>query len=159
MATILDLINNVKALDFKAIANEITLKHRAEIVKDVKDQLWNGQNPDGSAISPSYLDDPFFKTRKAAEGYAKWKFSGRWGQNTTRSMYTPNLYINGYFYSSLNVKVLAGVFGVDSTWPEVGGKYSKALGLSASHGSEIIEQSIRPEFQQIITQKTGLKFS
>lgn len=159
MATILDLINNIKALDFKSMANDITLKHQAEIVKDVKGQLWNGQNPDGSAISPSYLDDPFFKTRKAAEWYAKWKYSGRWGQNTTRSIDTPNLYINGYFYSSLNVKVDNGSFEIGSTWPEVGGKYSRALGLSIGHGNEIIDQYVRPEFHQIIEQKTGLKFS
>ena len=110
MATCLDLIENLNSLDLAAIATDITLRNKGEIVKDVKNQLWDGQKPDGSDITPSYLDDPYFKTQKQAMGYANWKM--KLSRNSRRNKYAPNLYINGYFYSTIDVKVNKGIFDV-----------------------------------------------
>lgn len=156
MATALDLIQNLKSLDIGSIASTITEKNEKHITSAVKSQLWDGQKPDGSDITPSYLDDPFFKTRKQAEGYANWKM--KLSKNSKRNKYAPNLYINGYFYGTIMVKMNKEKFEVGSTWSEVGSKYKDALGLSVEHGSEIVEEYIRPEWEVMVEKLTGLKF-
>jgi len=155
MATILDLSENLTAINLLAIAAVLTERNAPEIVKRVKNQLWDGKKPDGSDITPSYLDDPYFKTRKQAEGYANWKM--KISRNSMRNKYAPNLFINGYFYSTITVTGTEK-FEVVSTWGEVGKKYADALGLSIEHGSEIIEGFIRPQFEEIVEDITGLKF-
>lgn len=159
MATVLDLINNLKALDVKSIANTITSRYSNVIASNVRNQLWNGQKPDGSPITPSYLDDPHFKTRKQAEAYANWKYSGGYRANTTRNKYTPNLYINGYFYRGINATVAAGAFEVVASWNEVGSKYKDVLGLSEPHAEKMVEENIRPAWEVFVQAQTGLKFN
>lgn len=77
------------------------IQRSPEIVDAVRTQLWNGQNAKGNDITPSYLDDPYFKTRKKAEGYARWKWSIT--PNASRNFYAPNLFINGFFHSILKI--------------------------------------------------------
>ncbi len=158
MATAADMIANFEKLDIRGIATAITERNKDHVTSKVKNQLWNGQKPDGSPITPSYLDDPFFKTRKQAEGYANWKFSGGYGRNTTRSKYTPNLYINGYFYSGIDLTINNGSFEVVSHWAEVGSKYKDALGISKTNAEKVIETNIRPAWEVIVEARTGLKF-
>jgi len=157
VATVIDFIDNVEALDIEPIAALLVEQYQGEITGGVKRQLWDGKKPDGSDITPSYLDDPYFKTRKQAEGYAKWKSGGAFA-NPNRGLYTPNLYINGYFYSTITVSIGAR-FEVFSTWGEVGSKYADALGLSEGEANKIIDQFVRPAYEVIVTRQTGLKFS
>ena len=157
MSTVIDMIDVLKAFDIKATATKITRDNSGHILSGVKNQLWDGQKPDGSDITPSYLDDPFFKSRKQAEAYANWKM--KISKNSRRNKYAPNLFINGYFYNTLKVQTKDTAFEVNSSWNEVGGKYKDALGLSLEHGNEIVDEHIRPQWMEAVEKATGLKFS
>ena len=72
-----------------------------EIVHGIQGQLWDGKNSYGQDITPSYLEDTFFKTLSAAVKYAKWK--AKLTPNPARNYYAPNLFINGYFWSTMGI--------------------------------------------------------
>lgn len=86
------------------------LENDNEVIGSIHGQLWDGKKGDGQNITPSYLDDPYFKTRKQAEGYRNWKNSIT--KNSNRDPDTPNLFINGYFYDTIFVD--SGSFEVAS---------------------------------------------
>lgn len=153
MPTWVEMVENLRAIDFKAVATALNEKHEDAIVKDVQGQLWDGQYPDGSDIRPSYLEDTFFKTRRQAEAYAAWK--QKITPNSQRNKYAPNLFINGYFYSTIRVQP-APELKIISSWKEVEQKYQDALGLSLENGSELLESEIRPDFNEIVERATGL---
>jgi hypothetical protein len=120
-----------------------------------KNQLWAGKKASGADITPSYLDDPFFKTRKQAEAYASWK--QRITPNPERNKYAPNLYINGFFYESLQIAV-----GVDITftgWPEVLQKYDDIYGLTPEHQPGYNFDVFLPVFANKLSEQTGFVFN
>lgn len=86
------------------------IENNEKVIDSIQNQLWDGKKGDGQNITPSYLDDPFFETRKQAEGYRNWK--NLITKNSDRDPDTPNLFINGYFYNTLFVD--SGSFEVGS---------------------------------------------
>jgi hypothetical protein len=77
------------------------VENESDVLGGIKSQLWDGKTGEGQNITPSYLDDPFFKTRQQAEGYRNWKNAIT--PNSDRNPDTPNLFINGYFYGTLYI--------------------------------------------------------
>jgi hypothetical protein len=157
--TILELRNNLLSLDVSRKVVELYEKHSNEFLRANKHQMWDGKNPDGTDISPSYLDDPYFKTRKAAEGYARWK--QRITGNPNRNKYAPNLFINGYFYSTLILKASEKptIEVHDGFGSKVASGHPKALGVSKEHLKEIADKYFLPEFFGYIESKTGLRLN
>ena len=82
------------------LANSI-MDNEREIVYAIQAQLWDGRDGTGKDLTPSYLDDPYFLTRQAAQAYAEWK--DKITHNSGRNFYAPNLYINGYFWSTMKI--------------------------------------------------------
>lgn len=64
-------------------------------------QLFEGKKSDGLDLTPSYFDDPYFKTRESAARYSAWK--DKITPNSKRKSGTPNLYINGFFHNRIEV--------------------------------------------------------
>jgi hypothetical protein len=69
------------------------------IISSIKGQLWDGKTGLGKDIRPYYSEDPFFKTKKQAIGYRNWK--NKITKNPNRNPDAPNLFINGYFYNTI----------------------------------------------------------
>ena len=102
----------------------------------VREQLESGLDGNEKELQPSYLNDPFFKTRKEAVKYMRWKeritppVRSELGLRE-RPVKTPNLRINGYFHNSIQaVRVDGGLkvvsHGVDFA-KDVENKYGNAL--------------------------------
>lgn len=142
---------------------ELNEKHAKEFTGANARQMWNGKNPDGSDITPSYSNDPYFKTKEAARNYAKWKARREYmnrsdlGQSS-RNEDTPNLFINGFFYSTLELNAKTPAIVVkDPFGSKVAGSHQKALGVSQENLSDIAKRVYLPDFFKYLEDKTGLK--
>lgn len=102
----------------------------------VREQMESGLDGNEKELRPGYLNDPYFKTRKDAVNYMRWKeaitppVQSQLGLRP-RPVKTPNLRINGYFHNSLQAVSVPGGLkivsqGVDFA-PEVEHKYGDAL--------------------------------
>lgn len=117
------------------LENAITThKDFAELA--IREQLESGIDGNEKELQPNYLNDPYFKTRKEALRYMRWKeritppVQSQLGLRE-RPVKTPNLRINGYFHNSIQaVSVDGGIslrsHGVDFA-PDVEHKYGDAL--------------------------------
>jgi len=102
-------INNIKPRD---IMNNISNSLSEEFVRLNKEQLMEGKSSLGVDMSPSYLNDPFFKTYLAAKTYRDWK--QRITPNPNRNPDAPNLYITGQFHSGFFMNRQGEEFVIDS---------------------------------------------
>lgn len=103
MITIADKLKRVRSTQqaVGSIISDSIMNCEHDIVYAIQGQLWDGKNSKGQDITPSYLEDTFFKTMAAAVKYAKWKAGLT--PNSNRNYYAPNLYINGYFWSTMQI--------------------------------------------------------
>lgn len=62
-----------------------------------------GKGRDGTDLSPTYLEDPYFKTKEAAQRYSDWK--DKITPNPIRKSGVPNLYINGFYHNSIGLTI------------------------------------------------------
>lgn len=163
MQTILSLYQKVQALEAQT---DQLITSSLEQTKDAlldqnRDQLYDGKTRDGKDLSPTYLEDPYFKTREAAQAYSDWK--DRITPNSIRKPGVPNLFINGYLYNSIGVKISGqNVFysASASFGNEVEQKFTdKIYGLGGVYKMEYLKESLGPVFRSSITSIIGLKFN
>ena len=148
----LEVLNNIQSLDVEAIA-EATVEDNVEIIADLNaTQMSYGLRADGTQILPSY---------KSAE-YAALKYQ----MNPIPGLGNPDLRNTRAFYKGL----YAAVQGEDI---EFGSKDAKADALqekySTSQGSifgltddskdDLISGFLQPDWQEKITEATGLDFN
>jgi hypothetical protein len=156
MGTVSELREALMSLDIRKKVTELNKSHSKEFLSANKDQMWDGQKPDGSDITPSYLNDPYFKTRKQAEGYANWKM--KLSRNPKRNKYAPNLYINGYFYSTLTLNAVDLAIEInDGFGNSVASDHPGVLGVSQENLRNIAEGGYLDEFWKYVEGITGLK--
>lgn len=112
-----DLILNLESFvtSVDSIVEEVIKENESKILDEVRAQLWGGLTGDLTQIAPNYLNDPYFKTRGQAIGYMEWK--QKITPNSRRRKETPNLFINGYFHSSLTIDYPGGEFLITSHDP------------------------------------------
>lgn len=102
----------------------------------IREQLESGLDGNEKELQPGYLNDPYFKTRKDALKYMRWKeeitppMQSQLGLRE-RPAKTPNLRITGYYHYSIQaVRVDGGLkvmsHGVDFS-PEIENKYGNNL--------------------------------
>lgn len=101
----------------------------------MKDQLFAGLDGDGNPLRPTYQEDPYFKSREAAQRYSDWKDT--MFQRTHNDLFTrrppgtPNLIITGtLFYHTLVASVGNDSLIINAQSPIIGkleGKYGDAL--------------------------------
>ncbi len=158
--TILALYNRFSQLNTDKVIEESVADTKDQILRLNKEQLLAGKTRTGADITPSYLDDPYFKTREAAQKYSEWK--DRITPNPFRKSGTPNLYINGFYHNSIRVDVVGQSIqystnvGIGS---KIEGKYGENLyGLSGNFKSEYLGVYLGPLLLQKIQSLTGLNF-
>jgi hypothetical protein len=121
-----------------------------------KDQLYAGQDAQGNGLRPTYQEDPYFKTRDAAQRYSDWK--DRLHQREHNPLFlkrpsgTPNLIITGsWFYDTLIADVNGGALHVRSdSWlfGKLEAKYGQALlGLSSVALRYYVEEILFPRLK------------
>lgn len=159
MGTIKGLLDKVRQVDLRREVPMIIQYYDLFIENAIRDQLYDGKNSLGEDITPSYLDDPFFKSPEQALAYSKWK--DKITPNPNRKTHTPNLFINGYFHSTINLKVTKEeiIYDTNAFGKEIIAKYGdKLLGMGPITKEVFIEDLFYPRLKKIITQITGLKF-
>lgn len=158
--TIAGLYDRFKKLDTDQIIEESIASTKDDLLELNKEQLYDGKLSTGADLSPSYLEDPYFKTREAAQAYSDWK--DRITPNSNRRKGIPNLFINGYLHNSFTVEVTANSVNFNTS-ASFGGKVvdkfgENIWGLNSTFKAEYLREFVSPLIKQKITSFTGLKF-
>lgn len=86
----------------------ILRQHEQDIMEQQHIQLLEGKGSDGNDLRPYYTEDlqphGYFKSQQSASNYMAWKESLNYPYQVERNSDAPNLYINGRFYSEMEVK-------------------------------------------------------
>lgn len=148
MASGFQILNRLRSIDFSKAAADSLHENEIAYIDILKRQLWMGKGSDGNDLSPGYLEDPYFKSREAAQRYLNWKKKITPGSG--RNPNAPNLFITGLYYGSLSAKSdLSGLsisssasFGID-----IETKYKgRANILGGPFRKEFIFDIARPSF-------------
>jgi hypothetical protein len=157
--TIRGLYNKISAVDTNKIAHETIEGTEEEIRQYNLQQLLDGKTNLGTDIKPTYLEDPFFKTQAEAQAYSDWK--DRISPPSNRRKGVPNLRINGYYYSTRTVQIVGDKIVYRSPFGEIftdiDEKYKNLDGLNPESRKKFIPFVLRPVFNHLIQQATGLK--
>lgn len=157
--TIRGLYNKLQALDTDKIAQETIEGTEEEIRQYNLQQLIDGKTNTGDDISPTYLEDPFFKTKEQAQAYSDWK--DRISPRSKRRPGVPNLFINGYYHSTRQVIIQGDKIIYRSAYGEIftdiEEKFKNLNGLNPESRAKYIPFVLRPAFNHLIEQATGLK--
>jgi hypothetical protein len=151
--TIRGLLNKYKQLDTEALTQTSIEESADEILKYQLQQLLDGKTNTGEDISPTYFNDPFFKTPEAARAYSEWKDKISPPSNRKRGV--PNLYINGYYHSTIKVEIQGDKINIRSSFseaPEIEAHYKNLYGLSPASKALYIAKVLRPKFLQKLRQ-------
>jgi hypothetical protein len=130
----------------------------------IREQLYSGVDGNENALTPGYMEDPYFdgfkNPKKAAEWYKNWKariqpprpsYLGFSARNSN----TPNLIIRGDFYSSITaIPISDGVrivsYGV-AFGADIERKYgSQIFKISEKAGSHYMEYRLLPKIERFI---------
>lgn len=158
MAATLDVVKKLEAFSenvtydkLKAIVLRALRDNKEVLVTMQRDQLAAGLMSNEQQLSPKYISDPYFKTKKGAEAYDRFKKTrarkptiqyAKASGYTNAIDGTPNLYISGKFYKGLQVrdisikdgKALITIGNTDSITEAVRQKYGReVLGLTNRH--------------------------
>jgi hypothetical protein len=157
--TIRGLYNRLQQVDIDKIALETMEGTEEEIRQYNLQQLLDGKTNKGTDITPTYLEDPFFKTQAQAQAYSDWK--DRISPRSNRRKGVPNLYINGYYHSTRQVLIVGDKIIYRSSFGEIftdiDQKYKDLDGLDPESRAKYIPEVLRPAFRHLIEQATGLK--
>lgn len=123
-----------------------------------REALLEGKNTKGNNLTPSYLSDPYFKSRKAAKAYSDWK--DKITPNPQRASGTPNLFIDGTFHSTILYKKSSqGIFGSSNSEiaNEIESKYhGTVIGLNPEKKGLFIHTRLKPRVQKRLRQAIGI---
>ncbi|MCL1942626.1 MAG: hypothetical protein FWF54_03630 [Candidatus Azobacteroides sp.] len=161
MATVSDVMNNLSSLNIEEMIQDIVKDDSGTLLDIQKEQLMAGQDNEGNPLTPSYRDDPFFKTLEAAQRYSDWKdrITPPTGTRaySERPKGTPNLFINGYWQSGIKFIPENGLFENDNPLnTEIKPKYPSSLGLNPDGIKYYRDFYFDEKFFGEIHEKTGL---
>lgn len=101
----------LKSFNFEEEAKKIVIDNKDILVEMNRQQMIDGQTNEGKDITPTHIQDPFFKTPESAKAYVRFKqkLPGI-PKSSIKKPETPNLFINGFFHNSLHaVDVSSGI--------------------------------------------------
>lgn len=155
MRTLSSTISAINKVNIENLCSSSVDQTKDDLLQTNKDQLFDGKLKTGQDLSPSYLDDPYFKSAASAQRYSDWK--DLITPNANRKKGIPNLYINGAFYMSLSVEVAGSSVMMGSSFPDaddIESKFTKNIfGLGGQYKSKYITVTLQPlVFQKLITQ-------
>lgn len=155
MRTINNMLQSARKVSIEAVLETTVDDTKEQLLALNKQQMYSGKLRTGQDITPSYLDDPYFKSTAAAQRYSDWKDEITPDQNRKKG--TPNLFINGAFYDSIGISVGSGDIKFDASFKDansieskftaniygLGGRYkSDYLDVSGPHSIELLTREL-----------------
>ena len=146
---------NMKMQD-GSLVRGVLRNHADDIMEQQHIQLMEGKDSDGNDLRPYYTEDVqpsgYFKTVASARNYMAWKETLNYPYSVSRNSNAPNLYINGRFYSEMEVRFEAETLGIYPTSgfaSEIMAKYGlHRFGLSALKWQVMMEEKgVKDEIQ------------
>lgn len=159
MATINEMIKRFQSLDTDKVIDEALQADLSKLTGFNRLQMLDGKTKTGEDIHPTYFEDPFFKTREAAQQYSDWKDAISPPSN--RRPGVPNLYINGYYHRSIGVKFTRDAYVFGSVFGDQVGieeKYENIYGLGGEYKHRYMTEVVRPAFRRGISAVLKLSF-
>ena len=102
-----------KQMQDGSLLRGVLRNHEQDIMEQQHIQLLEGKGSDGNDLRPYYTEDlqphGYFKSQQSASNYMAWKETLNYPYSVERNSDAPNLYINGRFYSEMEVKFEADV--------------------------------------------------
>jgi hypothetical protein len=150
-----EFIQRWKQLNFEALAMQHIEAVKGYIASLNRSQMTKGLGNDGEYM-PTYLEDPFFKTRAQAIGYMNYK--RKVSPNTQKPAEVRDYYINGYTH----IRVQPVVGGNDVTmvanvkWADKM-KQARALGLNDDSIKELRHNELYPRLAAQLREMIGLQ--
>lgn len=158
MASILAVKRRVEAFQPDIAIMQAMQKCEQDLIAVNQEQMYDGKTKHGTDIRPSYLEDPYFKTPAQAIAYAEWK--NRITPNPRRGKFTPNLFINGYWYGNQQVMVLVDRILYLNTYASFGNdidsKYKDIHGLGGRFKEVFLRVYYMPVFREQIKEEIKL---
>lgn len=141
-----------------SLVRGILRQHEQDIMEQQHIQLLEGKGSDGNDLRPYYTEDVqphgYFRTQETASNYMAWKESLNYPYSVSRgNSNAPNLYINGRFYSEMEVRFEADSLMIAPSTPyaaQIMAKYGiKRFGLSAMKWQVMMnEKGVKDEIQR-----------
>ena len=141
-----------------SLVRGILRQHEQDIMEQQHIQLLEGKGSDGNDLRPYYTEDVqphgYFRTQETASNYMAWKESLSYPYSVSRgNSNAPNLYINGRFYSEMEVRFEADSLMIAPSTPyaaQIMAKYGiKRFGLSALKWQVMMnEKGVKDEIQR-----------
>lgn len=146
------LARNLRSIDIERIIDDALEEVLPKIIELNTDQLMDGETSTGDNIRPYYSEDPYFKSKAHARGYAKWK--QKITPNPDRYFDAPNLYINGYYHSLIKGAIKKDMIEIyaDGFGAQFEPKYKNLYGLQPKN-IEYIRNEILPRIRKSIEGK------
>lgn len=149
----LQLLINSKLAD---IISRILDRHSLVLVELQKDQLYAGLNSKGDRLSPTYLNDPYFKSPLSALRYATYK--EKLNQRMHNSLFpkkdfeVPNLIVTGTLvydtiFSNVSSKQLV-ISAKSSIINKIESKYNEPFGLSQVAWDYFTQKYLIPDLER-----------
>jgi hypothetical protein len=146
MGTILGMYNKFETLETEVISVEAVTETKEQIADLNIEQMSEGQDADGAKIgqyrNEEYAAMKFAMNPKAGFGNVDLKLTGA--------------FVGGYYINVEADKIVEG--SRDSKSAALEAKYGHIFGLNTSFRVEYIKKWLRPYFNALITERTGLKF-
>lgn len=142
-----------------SLVHEALAAHADDIMQQQHIQLLEGKGSDGNDLRPYYTEDlqpqGYFKSVQTASNYMAWKEGLDYPYSATRNRNAPNLYINGRFFSEMQVLFSNDNVAIMPSTSYAAGimqKYGiQRFGLSQSKWSVVMnEKGVKNEIQQKI---------
>lgn len=118
MATLFEVARAFSQVDLMALARQIVMNDAELILEENRAQLYRGEKPDGSDITPRYR----------FHWYAQWKYK----MNTVPGFGTPDLFISGKLHDTLKLSTQTFMPYFDSpiaSYPQIA-QYEGIFGVS-----------------------------
>lgn len=144
MASVQEMIQRLQGVrerikSVPEIVGAVANAHKDELLSLNKDQMLLGRKSTGGLFKPSYLSDPYFKTKTQAQAYAQMKYRLE-GIHKSRIEHvlgypdkpknTPNLIVTGPFQDNMYITFNGNGFTIGSTYQDSGAiesKYNNAV--------------------------------
>lgn len=138
LLAISEVLNNMEE-----IVSEVTMVNSEELVSLNRDQMLYGRDAEGNEFTPSYLNDPYFKTPEKAKKYAEYKeklldrhnaLIEHPGLFPEKNLNTPNLIVTGPFQDALYIDTGEKTY-------TIGSKYSQGSAINDKYNNKVFGHS------------------
>ena len=161
MNTVANLLRKFQTLNPDAVSERAVAQTKDQLLTINKRQLFDGKLRTGQDLSPTYLEDPYFKTPAAAQRYSDWK--DRITPNPKRKKGVANLFIDGTYHGSIEITVDGDIIHYGSTFAHadaIEAEFTENIyGVGGEYKSEYLDGSLRPAFKGLMEAATGLKLT